>query len=81
MKPLTIMFFIAAAGLLAVVTGVPRSHFISAVGRAGAGGASTLQDMQSGRRADKLPVDEFDDRSLVFPRESKRQADDTMTRR
>ena len=51
MKPLTIMFFIAAAGLLAVVTGVPRSHFISAVGRAGAGGASTLQDMQSGRRA------------------------------
>ena len=72
MKPLTIMFFIAAAGLLAVVTGVPRLHSISTVGRAGTGAARTLQDMQSGRSADKLPVDEFDDRSLVFPRESKR---------
>jgi hypothetical protein len=71
MKPL-IVFFIAAVGLLAVVTGIPRSHSISTVGRAGTSSTSTLQDMQSGRSADKLPVDEFDDRSLVFPRESKR---------
>jgi len=28
--------------------------------------------MQSGRSADKLPVDDFEDRSLVFPRDSKR---------
>lgn len=72
MKPLMIVFFITAVGLLAAVTGNPRSHSISTIGRAGSGGASTLQDMQSGQSADKLPVDDFDDRSLVFPRETKR---------
>ena len=72
MKPLIIIFFIAAVGLLAAVGGIPGSHSISTVGRAGISSTSTLQDMQSGRSADKLPVDDFDDRSLVFPRESKR---------
>jgi hypothetical protein len=74
MKPLIIVF-IAAVGLLAAVTGIPRSHSISTVGRAGTASSSTLQDMQGGPRADKLPVDDFDDRSLVFPRESKRSAE------
>jgi hypothetical protein len=72
MKPLIMVLFITAVGLLAAVTGIPRSHSISMIGRAGTGGASTLQDMQSGRSVDKLPVDDFDDRSLVFPREPKR---------
>jgi hypothetical protein len=72
MKPLIIVFFITAVGLLAAVTGIPRSHSISAIGHAGTDGTSTLQDMQSGRSADKLPVDDFGDRSLVFPRETKR---------
>jgi hypothetical protein len=72
MKPLIIIVFIAAVGLLAAVTGISRSHSISTVGRAGASSTLTLQDMQSGRSADKLPADDFDDRSLVFPRESKR---------
>jgi len=72
MKHLIIVSFIAAIGLLAVVTGIPRSHSISTIGRAGTSGASTLQDMQSGRSADKLPMEDFEDRSLVFPRESKR---------
>jgi hypothetical protein len=54
------------------VTGVRRSHSISTIGRAETGSTSTLQDMQSGRSAEQLPVDDFDDRSLVFPRESKR---------
>lgn len=72
MKPLIIVSFIAAIGLLAAVTGILPSHSITATGRAGTDGASTLQDMQSGRGADKLPVDDFDDRSLVFPREQKR---------
>jgi len=71
MKPL-IICFIAAVGLLAAATGIPRSHSTSTIGRAGTPGTSTLQDTQSGRSADKLPVDDFDDRSLVFPRESKR---------
>jgi hypothetical protein len=72
MKPLIIIFFIAAVGLLAAVTGIPRSHSISTVGRAGTSSTSTLQDMQSARGADKLPAEDFDDRSLVFPRETKR---------
>jgi hypothetical protein len=72
MKPLIIVSFIAAVGLLAAVTGIPRSHSISTVGRAGAVGALTLQDMQSSRSAAELPADDFDDRSLVFPREAKR---------
>ncbi len=72
MKLLIIIFFIAAIGLGAAVTGIPRSHTVSTIGRAGTGSMSTLQDMQSGRSTEKLPVDDFDDRSLVFPRESKR---------
>jgi hypothetical protein len=70
MKPLTIVFFIVAIGLLAAV--IPRSHSISTIGRAGTSNSPTLHDMQSNRGADKLPVDDFDDRSLVFPRESNR---------
>jgi hypothetical protein len=72
MKPLIIVFFIARVGLLAAVTGIPRSRSISTVGHAGTGGTSILQDMQSARAADKLPAEDYDDRSLVFPRESKR---------
>jgi hypothetical protein len=70
MKLLVIVFFIAAVGLLAAVTGILQSG--SRVGRAGTASTLTLQDMQSGRSADKLPAEDFDDRSLVFPRESKR---------
>jgi hypothetical protein len=42
------------------------------IGRAGTAGMSSLQDMQSARGADQLPAEDFDDRSLVFPRESRR---------
>lgn len=72
MKPWIIVFFIAAVGLLATATSIPRSHSISTIERAGTSNTLALRDMQSGRSADKLPVDDFDDRSLVFPRESKR---------
>ncbi len=72
MKLLIVVSFIAAVGLLAAVTGIPRSHSGSTIGRAGMTSTPTLREMQSGRIADKLPVEDFDDRSLVFPRESKR---------
>jgi hypothetical protein len=72
MKPLIIILFIAALGLLAAVTGIQRSHSISTIGHARTASSSTLQELQSGQGADKLPVDDFDDRSLVFSRESKR---------
>jgi O-antigen/teichoic acid export membrane protein len=68
MKPL-IISVIAAAGLLVAVTSIPRSH--STIGFAGTGSSSTLLEMQSGRGG-KLPVEDFEDRSLVFPRETKR---------
>jgi len=56
-------------GLLTAVLGVPRSYPVSTVGRAGLAGPSTLQGVHGG---DKLPVQDFDDRSLVFPRETTR---------
>ena len=71
MKPLIIILFIAAVGLLAALTSIPRSHSGSTIGRAGTPSTPTLQDTQSAG-ADKLPAEDFDDRSLVFPRESKR---------
>jgi hypothetical protein len=71
MKALITVSFIAAAALLAAVTGISRSHSIATMGRADISGASTLHDMQSSRSGEALPVDDFDDRSLVFPRESK----------
>ncbi|MGB6395701.1 MAG: hypothetical protein WBF73_08445 [Bradyrhizobium sp.] len=62
---------IAAVGLLVAVTSIPRSHSVSTIGRAGTGSTSTLQEMQSARGG-KLPVEDFEDRSLVYPRETKR---------
>ncbi|MDE2332677.1 MAG: hypothetical protein KGK16_18105 [Bradyrhizobium sp.] len=72
MKPLIIFSFVAAVGLLAAVAGIPRSHSGSTIGRAGATSTLTVQEMQSSSAAGKLPAEDFDDRSLVFPRESKR---------
>ena len=72
MKPLIIAFFIAAVALLAAATSISRSNSGSTIGRAGTASRSTLLEMQSERRADKLPAEDFDDRSLVFPREAKR---------
>ena len=62
---------IAAVGLIVAVTSIPRSHSVSTIGRAGTGSTSTLQEMQSARGG-KLPAEDFEDRSLVYPRETKR---------
>lgn len=72
MKLLIIVSFITAVSLIAAATEIPRSHSGSTIGRAGTARTLTLQEMQSARGADKLPDDDFEDRSLVFPRESKR---------
>ena len=69
MKLLIIVSFITAVGLLAAVTGIPRSHSGSTIGRAGTASTSILQDMQTARAA-RLSAEDFDDRSLVFPRQS-----------
>lgn len=72
MKLLIIVSFVAAVGLLAAVAGIPLSHSGSTIGRARTTSTLTLQEMQSSSVAGKLPAEDFDDRSLVFPRESKR---------
>ena len=72
MRLLIIVSFIAAVSVLAALAGIPRSHSALTIGRAGTAGMSSLQDMQSARGADQLPAEDFDDRSLVFPRESRR---------
>ena len=56
----------------AAMNGVLRSHSLSTIGNAGKRSGSTVQEMQSDRGADKLPVEDFEDLSLVFPREAKR---------
>ncbi|WP_298376921.1 hypothetical protein [uncultured Bradyrhizobium sp.] len=63
---------ITAFALLTAVLGFPRSHSVSAVGRADLASSSTLQELQGARGAAKLPAEDFDDRSLVFPRETTR---------
>jgi len=71
MKALIIVSFVAALGLLAAVTGTLRSHSISTIGLAGTTSPLALQDMQGGRGTE-LPDEDFEDRSLVYPREAKR---------
>ena len=62
---------ITAFALLTAVLGIPRSHSVSAVGRADLASGS-MQELQGARGAAKLPAEDFDDRSLVFPRETTR---------
>ena len=62
---------IAAIAFFAAVTGMLQSHSSSTTGYAGQRSGLTLQEMQSGR-SEKLPAEDFEDRSLVFPREAKR---------
>lgn len=60
---------LAGVALLAGVTGMLRSRLLSI--NAGTAAMPTIQELQSTLGADKLPVEDFEDRSLVFPREAK----------
>lgn len=64
-----IVYTIAAAALLAGATGILRSHLPSAHVQTAA--MPAIQELQSGAGVDKLPADDFEDRSLVYPREPK----------
>jgi hypothetical protein len=57
--------FIAMAG----ATSILRSHTQVINKVAGTATGSTLQELGV-RNGDKLPIEDFDDRSLVFPREA-----------
>jgi hypothetical protein len=68
MKGLIISLSVVAA-LVAAMTAIPRSHSVATIGTEG---TLALQNMEGARSVDKLPVGDFDDRSLVFPRETNR---------
>ncbi|MCC8977374.1 hypothetical protein [Bradyrhizobium acaciae] len=72
MKLLIVASFTAAVGLLAALTGISRSHSDLTTGHAGTASTSILHDMQSARSMDSLPAEDFEDRSLVYPRETRR---------
>jgi hypothetical protein len=62
---------LATIFLLAAATSMLRSHSFSTNTPFGTATMPTLQELQSLASAKKLPADEFEDRSLVYPRETK----------
>jgi hypothetical protein len=69
MKLLMISAF-AAVALFAAATSMLRSNLPSNDGRAS--GMPSLQELQSTADVNKLPIEEFEDRSLVYSNEKKR---------
>jgi hypothetical protein len=70
MKRLMISAF-AAFGLLAAATNMLRSHSSSTDGPVATAGMPLLQELQSAADVNKLPIGEFEDRSLVYSTETK----------
>lgn len=68
MKRLMISGF-AAVAVLAGATGLLRSRSASTNVKTAA--MPTMQELHSAAAVDKLPVEDFEDRSLVYPRETK----------
>ena len=56
---------IAGIALLAAATTALRPHSVSSIRAAATGAMPPVQDLQGDTR--KLPVEEFEDRSLVYP--------------
>jgi hypothetical protein len=67
-----IITVIAAIALATAATSMQRSHSLATNHQAGLAGIPSLQEMQSVATVNKLPAQDFEDRSLVFPRESGR---------
>jgi hypothetical protein len=66
MKILTISA-LAAIALLVGTASILRSHLYPV----GTAGMPTMQELHSSANVDKLPSEDFEDRSLVFPRATK----------
>jgi hypothetical protein len=62
----SLIITLVAAG---IATTMLRSHTLSQVGKIA---APTLQEQQSADWVKRLPAQDFEDRSLVFPREPAR---------
>ena len=70
MKSFIISGFVAIA-FLAAATTLLRSH--SSIDRAvGSAGMMSVQQLHAGSAANALPIESFDDQSLVFSAETKR---------
>lgn len=67
-----IITVIAAIVLATAAASMQRSLSLATNGKAGAAGIPSLQDMQSAADVNKLPAQDFEDRSLVYPRETGR---------
>ena len=65
MKRLMISAF-AAVALLAAATTMLRSHAPSADRPAGSAGMMSLQGFHTATDVNKLPIEDFDDQSLVY---------------
>ena len=63
-----IITVIAAIVLATAATSMQRSHLLATNGKAGVAGIPSLQEMQSAADVNKLPAQDFEDRSLVYPR-------------
>jgi len=72
MKRLTI--FTALFVLIAAGAGLMAAHSLPTNSQVGTTGVAAMrsQELQGAARTDKLPVEDFEDRSLVFPREAQR---------
>jgi hypothetical protein len=66
---LLIISSVAALSLLAAVSGIHQSRLLSAPVETAA--MPTMQELHIAAGVDKLPVEDFEDRSLVYPREAK----------
>jgi hypothetical protein len=58
----------AAIALLAAAMTILRSHTPAAGRAAGPPGTTSLQELQSTLDVSKLPTEDFEDQSLVYPR-------------
>ena len=64
-----IIFAFASVFLIAAATTVPRAHSPSAVHAAG---MPSLQDLNAAAGVNKLPIQDFEDMSLVYSTATKR---------
>ncbi|WFU69724.1 hypothetical protein [Bradyrhizobium sp. CB2312] len=62
---------LTALALFLAATSIPRAHPPS-VSHTSAAEMPTVQEMQKMAQQSKLPVEDFEDRSLVFPRGTQR---------
>jgi len=67
-----IISVITAIALATAATSIQRPRSLWPNSHAAVAGFPSLQEMYSAANVNKLPAEDFDDRSLVYPRETQR---------